>query len=102
MWISWGGWSGRLGEESHRTGRARSIALAFLSWAELSSKISPWSFGQGVLSPGSSFVHNYLLLWEKYNPKLLKYCKLQKSDKSVSIGELRKSESTRGKNDGYK
>ena len=78
------------------------LYLHSLVGAELSSKISLWSFGQGVLSPGSSFVHNYLLLWEKYNPKLLKYCRLQKSDKSVSTGELRKSETTGGKNDGYK
>ena len=27
-----GGWSGRLGEESLRTGHARSIALAFFRW----------------------------------------------------------------------
>ena len=95
---------GVAGWEKKVTGQdvLEALHLHSLVGAELSSKISPWSFGQGVLSPGSSFVHNYLLLWEKYNPKLLKYCKLQKSDKSVSIGELRKSESTRGKNDGYK
>lgn len=79
-----GGWSDRLGEESHRMGQENFLPRSL-------------SGGLSMGSLGSSSTHIYLLLWEKYNPKLLKYYRLQESDKSVSIGKLSKSKVLEGR-----